>query len=115
MPRESTILKQILLALGSRPDLRVWRINVGAWKTEHGFVRSAPKGTPDICGILTGGFALFIETKSATGRQSKEQKAFQAMVERFGGCYVLARSVEEAEFGVAAFMARRLTGVRAGQ
>ena len=41
------------------------------------------------------GVRLEIEVKSAHGRQSKDQVNYQAMIERFGGIYILARSVED--------------------
>jgi hypothetical protein len=50
----------------------------------------------DISGILHDGRRLEIECKSATGRQSPEQASFQAMIERFGGVYILARSAQDA-------------------
>lgn len=57
-------------------------------------------GAADITGILPDGRRLEIEVKAATGRQSEQQKKYQAMIERFNGVYVLARSVEEAIAGV---------------
>jgi len=33
--------------------------------------------------------------KSAVGRQRPEQANFQKMIEKFGGIYILARSVED--------------------
>jgi len=41
--------------------------------------------------------AIFIEVKSLKGKQSKEQIAFQAMVEAQGAEYHIVRSVEELE------------------
>lgn len=38
---------------------------------------------------------LGIECKTVRGRQSPEQLAFEAMVKRMGGVYILARSVED--------------------
>ena len=38
---------------------------------------------------------LCIELKTATGRQSEGQKAYQEAVEMVGGCYVVCRSLEE--------------------
>lgn len=50
-------------------------------------------GTPDIQ-CWASAFWL-IEVKTSTGRQSKEQKEFQAMCERTGINYVLARGIED--------------------
>jgi hypothetical protein len=38
---------------------------------------------------------LWIECKSAVGRQSAEQKSFQELVERHGCTYIVARSSDE--------------------
>ena len=44
--------------------------------------------------------ALAIECKSARGKQSPAQRAFQAKWEAAGGLYVLARSVDELRNGL---------------
>ena len=38
---------------------------------------------------------IFDEVKSLTGRQTPEQVAFQNMIERFNGIYILARSTND--------------------
>ena len=60
-------------------------------------IRFGIEGGADLSGILAGGRRLEVEVKSERGRQSEEQVAFQRMIERFGGLYILARSAEEAE------------------
>lgn len=97
---ERAILHQVLRALGSRPDLRVWRNNTGAARTATGYVRFGLPGSSDLLGILLGGRFLAIETKAPGGRLSGPQQAFREMVTSMGGCYVLARSVDEAVLGV---------------
>ena len=93
---ETDLVNSILLEFGARPDLRIWRQNTGAARTSRGaLVRFGIPGQADISGILSGGRRIEIECKTKTGRQTKEQKAWQAMIERFGGLYVLARSVED--------------------
>lgn len=100
--KEAEIQTGILLALGSRPDLcRIWRANTGkaARRLAGGGVQVVTFGVigqADLSGLLVNGRRLEIEVKSATGKQRPEQKNYQAMIERFGGLYVLARSVEEA-------------------
>ncbi len=93
---EALIQQQILEAFGARPKLRIWRANTGAAMVKGRLVRFGVPGQPDIQGIIapTGKY-LGIEVKSPTGRQSEEQKLFQAMVERQGGIYILARSVDD--------------------
>lgn len=92
---ERAILADILLAIGNRQDLRVWRNNSGALKDAQGhLIRFGLPGSADILGILkpTGRF-LAIECKTEIGKQSDLQKAFQRMIESHGGLYILARSV----------------------
>lgn len=52
-------------------------------------------GQADLTGILPCGLRLEIEVKGPNGRQSPEQRSFQRMIERFGGVYVLAHSVDD--------------------
>lgn len=53
-------------------------------------------GISDILAIRSG-VTFYIEVKTGTGYQSKDQLNFQRQVERFDGVYVLVRSVEELE------------------
>jgi len=92
---EKQIQNAILRAFGTDPQLRLWRANVGVARMGHRVVRFGVPGQADLTGILPGGLRLEIEVKSANGRQSTEQRAFQRMIERFGGLYILARSVED--------------------
>lgn len=97
MKRESEILAEVLLAVGSRPDCRVWRANTGAARTREGrLIRFGMKGQADILGLCAGGRLLAIEVKTATGRLRPEQEAFRDLVVRFGGLWILARSAEDA-------------------
>ena len=54
-------------------------------------------GAADLIILLPIGNVLFVEVKTAKGRQSPEQKAFQERVESLGFNYVIWRSVEDAE------------------
>lgn len=92
---ESSILREILLYLGTRTDLRAWRSNSGAALGRRGLVRFGVPGQADISGILVGGRRLEIEVKGPTGRMSDQQRKFRAMIECFGGLYILARSVDD--------------------
>jgi hypothetical protein len=96
---EYQIQHDILVALGSRPDVMIWRQNTLVARDQRTgrAVRSNPNGVADILGCLApSGRMLAIEVKSANGRQTTEQHAFQKAVEARGGLYVLARSVTEA-------------------
>jgi len=97
---ESQVLREILQWLArEHPDYLTWRNSTGAM---HGvdtgtFVRFGLVGSSDIiCVVPPNGRFLGIECKRRNGGvQSKEQKAFQRAVEKRGGIYVLARSVED--------------------
>jgi len=94
---EAQIQADIMAALAGRRDLRIWRASAGAAR-DASSGRVYHFGTPgqaDLSGILADGRRLEIEAKTKTGRQSDQQKAFQAMIERFGGVYILARSVQD--------------------
>lgn len=118
---EIDVQHKIMSEYGAKPFLRIWRQNVGMGYSYHqvkkllalvmrgelGAAIGASKGLrpitygvpgqPDIMGVLLGGRLLGIEVKAEHGRQTSEQIAFQRMMERFGGLYILARSVEDVE------------------
>lgn len=91
----------------------VIRVNGGTMPTPDGdrrFVantwyapghRRETRGTADIVAMWNGE-AFAIEVKRVGGRQSPEQRAFQAAWEEAGGWYILASSVDDVmrELGV---------------
>jgi hypothetical protein len=93
------VVADILARCGARPDCRIWANNSGVARglTGNGIVRFGLKGSADILGILSGGQFFSIEVKTGSATQRPEQKAFQAMVTKFGGIYLLVRSAEEVE------------------
>ena len=109
--KEKQIQNQILRTFGTRSDVRLWRANAGtASFGSPGSRRTVAfglRGQADLTGILPGGIRLEIEVKGPNGRQSHEQKLYQQMIERFGGIYVLARSVEDVERVIAAYLTER--------
>lgn len=52
------------------------------------------RGLPDLC-LFAGKKMYFIEVKSKTGTQSKEQIFFQSLCETAGVPYLLVRSLDE--------------------
>ena len=92
---EKAIQNDILRAFGTKPWMRLWRANAGVARIGDRVVRFGVPGQADLTGILPGGRRLEIEVKSTDGRQTEEQRNYQRMIERFGGVYVLARSVED--------------------
>lgn len=112
MTSERDIQASILLALGQEHAIcRAWRSNCGKARplsSPEVVVTYGVPGQADISGILLGGRRLELEVKTDIGRQSAEQKRFEAMIRAMGGEYILARSVEEAVERVRAAAAGRV-------
>ena len=66
-------------------------------------------GVPDLL-IGWNGAALWVEIKTAEGRQSENQKEFERAALEAGFAYVLVRSLEEFKMAVVTFFA---SGARA--
>ena len=112
--RELELQQRILLALGSRPGVRIWRSNTGvayaplttrgraalAALSSSGDIRPIRYGVPgqaDLTGILApSGQRLELEVKSPSGRARIAQKAYASMVAAHGGRYAVVRSVADA-------------------
>ena len=94
---EKQMQNDILRAFGTLPKLRLWRANVGVARMGRRVVRFGVPGQADLTGILPGGLRLEVEVKSPRGRQTTEQQAYQRMIQRFGGVYVLARNAEDVQ------------------
>lgn len=106
---ESSVQGKILFALGSLPELRLWRQNAGLlqvtsarecphcrWVIPRRAVRGAPDGAADLSGICHGGRRLEIEVKTSVGKQRDSQKRWEEMIRQRGGVYLLARSTDDA-------------------
>jgi hypothetical protein len=94
---ESLLQDHIRLALGNVDGLCLWRNNIGTAEIRGYRVRfgvGSPGGA-DLIGLYRGRFVA-VEIKTPTGRQSPDQRTFQALVESKGGTYTILRSVEEA-------------------
>lgn len=76
----------------------VIRNNVGKFFTAYGTpIAVGVPGLSDLTLFANGGKTIFIEIKTPTGCQSKQQKRFQLAVEKLGYEYIILRSEEEAE------------------
>lgn len=107
--QESKILADIRQDLGLRPDVRLFRNNVGALMDRDGRLVRYGLGTgtsdligprmvtvtPDMVGRTLAVFCA-IEAKTQRGRVTPEQLSFIHMVRSFGGYAGIARSVEDA-------------------
>lgn len=105
-PRESDIQREIRLAAGRAvPGCVLFRNNTGVAIHAPGTRAEAVvrygvggKGGADLIGWLRvralAGF-LAVEVKTSTGRLTAEQRMFGELVERAGGVFIVARSVDD--------------------
>jgi hypothetical protein len=110
--REQIIQNQILTYLEMLPYVYAVRQNSGRIKTEQGrLIALAPAGTSDICGYISlqtrigkVAIVLAIEVKAGDNKPTELQQAYLDGVAQAGGCAFVARSVEDVERGIAAFV-----------
>lgn len=96
---EAEFMRRLMLALGRRADMRIWRQNVGSVpvrRTDGAVLRvfhsGAPKGAADITGyVRPEGWRLEIEVKGPGGALRPEQETFARIVASGGCVYALAR------------------------
>ena len=107
---ETDLQQRIRLALGTRPDLRLFRNQVGQLpdpRTGRPVQFGLARGSADLIGwriiTITPGMvgqriAVFtsIEVKTPTGRVRSEQQAWLACVQQCGGIAGVARSIADA-------------------
>ena len=115
MANAETILQQrIRLALGTNPDARIFRNQVGSLpdpRTGRLVTFGLARGSADLIGWRTitvtqamvgTRLAVFtsIEVKVPTGRVRPEQQAWLEAVQGAGGIAIIARSVPDAELAL---------------
>ena len=107
---ETTLQQQIRLALGQRPDLRLFRNQVGQLpdpRSGRWVQFGLAKGSSDLIGFKTVEItpemvcekvAVFtsIEIKTPIGRLTKQQQNWLTAVKNAGGIVGIARSVKDA-------------------
>jgi len=105
--KESHIQNEIMLAM-SAAGLLTWRNHVGVYRAMDSdrVIKIGTPGQPDIMAIMPiiitpemvgqlVGLSYNVEVKTATGRQSQGQQAWQKQAEQRGAVYQVARSVDE--------------------
>jgi len=99
-------IQQIVLAhVNQIPGVEVWRMNTGGARTSTGFVHYGEKGQADLAGLMApSGRRLEIELKAARGNMRKDQIAYRARIERLGGLYIVARTIEQAVVPICKFL-----------
>lgn len=109
MNPETPIMQRVRLAIGGRPEVRIFRNNVGVadladgTRRPYGLCRGSSdligwrtvRVTPDMVGRSIAVF-LAIEVKTPTGRTTPEQENFLRAVNASGGIASVVRSPEEA-------------------
>lgn len=93
------LVHEILIECGSHPKYRLWKNAVGVGQSFDlkRVVSYGLEGSPDLMGIMAGGFFIGIECKTGRGVQSLPQKRFMEMCRSFGAFYGIAHSVSEAQ------------------
>lgn len=94
------LVDDILVTFGGLPYVRLWQNKTGvarSFSDVDAVIQYGLKGSTDIIGIAKSGRFIAIEVKTGTGKLSKEQENFRAMIERFGALYVEARSLEDVQ------------------
>lgn len=89
----------------------IFRNNVGITRFankdgKERFVRFGEPGMPDYSIIIFyKGLPLvgYLETKTATGKQSENQEHFQQWCRENNICYILARSIEDVQEGISSY------------
>ena len=104
---ETSIMRDILMAVGTLPGALFLRRNVGVFRSLDGkmVVRCGIPGQADIAGCYRGKF-VEIEVKTETGRLSPDQKRWKMAVERAGGVFLVARTPADALEALAAIDAQ---------
>jgi hypothetical protein len=119
--RERDVQNAIMLHVGARPYVRLWRQNVGVavpigvvkrvqGMLEAGRVNEAKdalrrarvirfgvKGAADLSGVLACGMRLELEVKRKGGKQSPDQVKFQGVMDRMGCLYAVVDSEDAAD------------------
>lgn len=89
------LAKHPAVAFAHRINSRVLDVADKRSKTGTRPMRTAPKGHPDIAGMLRNGRSLYVECKSTRGEPTDEQAAFLQAVNKHGGLGFIARSVDD--------------------
>jgi len=94
---ETPIMQDILIAVSALPGALFWRQQAGVFQTlnRREVVRVGIPGMADLGGMWRGR-SVQIEVKTEAGRLSKDQRRWQAAVERAGGIFLCARSPTDA-------------------
>ena len=100
---ERDIQYTILQYLKAKKIFSYKNSTAGIYKKATGsYIPSQSVGSPDIIAVIDGVY-VGIEVKGPKGKQSADQKQFQKDLEKAGGLYILARSVEDVDKGIGGY------------
>lgn len=119
--KETNLQNSILLDIGARQDVFVWRNQTGVFRSFDNpdrIIKVGNPGAPDILGVVMTtitpdmvgmqvGIAIGPEIKTGTGRQSDQQKKWEAAFTARAGVYRIIRSTAE--------MVKLISDVKAGK
>ena len=91
---EKEIQKAILDWLGYNKIFHYRNATTGIFMSNGRWKTSQSKGSPDIIAVIKGRY-IGIEVKAESKKQSPAQKEFQKNLEKAGGKYILAYSMDE--------------------
>jgi hypothetical protein len=94
---ESKLVKAALEYLSYRGVYAFQVKNTGVYDPKIKRFRkfSGTPGVADICGAMPGGRFIAVECKMPKGKQSLDQKLFEAFIKGQGGLYILARNLDD--------------------
>lgn len=106
--RHERLVADILIYLGTRRDVMVWRRVAGSFRLlrSDDVVRVSGAGPADIGGLYSRpisvagdlipvGLSLAIEVKTGKGRLTADQERWRDRFTKLGGTYILARSLDD--------------------
>ncbi len=108
-PSEAIIKRQIVTALSKLPYVLLINTPAGKAQVNGGWIQLAPKGWPDLSGLVQYKFhcnddwspftfarPFYLEIKTSVGKLHGDQEAMHDRIRQLGGFVKVVRSVSEA-------------------
>lgn len=96
-PLERDVVRAVMDMLRRHPKVGfVHRLQSGLLDQGERMIRVGSVGMPDLCGVLKGGRAFYIEIKTADGVVTDAQNHMIDILQHAGAACGIARSVEQA-------------------
>lgn len=95
----TNLVNSILLAVGRLESVFAWKVQVGTFRALDNakrIIKVGEDGHSDILMVVAPiGRVIGVEVKTGNAVQNKYQKAWQKALEKRGGIYLVARSVDD--------------------